>query len=614
MKPLHYLGLVFGVSGMLALSGCGSSGSTTDDAGSLELAVTDAEEDFLSYQIELDAVTLNRVDGTQVAILPLSTDIDFVQYQELSELFAVMSVPAGTYESITLSLDYSDANIVIQDENGLSYTASAVDSSGTAVTQFEVELRLDNDKPLVIRPRKTAQLTLDLDLAASNTIESFDPPLVTVEPFMLAEAELDLEREHRVRGLMTGIDLDASSITLSVRPMRLKQGEFGQFTLAVDSDTRYEINGEEFSGEAGLSALTELDIRTPLVAYGVNLRDDDLPYLASQVIAGTSVPWNNEDVLKGTITQRSENTLTIEGAVIEAAGEAGHFRQRIDMTVGIDSSVTGYRLGDADISNLSIGQEIMALGQYDAENGAFDATDGHVRMKLNRLVGEVVQQSPLIVDLSHINRRPAAIFDFSGTGMSSLLDADPDNYEIDTNSLDLSSIEANEWLQVRGYPTAFGEAPLDFDALSIINPDFNLHAAKFMVKWNAEAESTLSISNDTLLVTTTEARHKLHLRGVPGSSKLGMTVDSISAQGDTGLYAVFAKDQGIHVFSDYADFVTELNALMTLGLSPKHLTASGQYSDSTEQLSAAKVTVFLSSNTEQNDGADEDEDEESLVE
>tara|TARA_R110001592_G_scaffold65716_1_gene201704 strand:+ start:17108 stop:18919 length:1812 start_codon:yes stop_codon:yes gene_type:complete len=595
MKPLHYLGLVFGVSSMLFLSGCGSSGSDAVENGTLELAVTDAEEDFLSYQIELDAVTLNRKDGSKVDILPLSTEIDFVQYQELTELFAVMSVPSGRYESITLSLDYSNANIVIQDEAGVSYTASVVDSEGDAVTEFQVELKLDNDKPLVITPRKTSQLTLDLDLSASNTIESFDPALVSVEPFMLASVELDKVREHRVRGLLSSVNSADQQVTLDLRPMRLKQGKFGQFTFAVNTDTKYEIDGVEYSSETGLSTLASLSVSTPVVAFGINIKDDDLPYLASQVIAGTSVPWNNQDVLKGTITARSDNTLTIQGAVIEATGQAGHFRQSIEMSIGENSIVTGYRLGDADISNLSVGQEVLALGSYDQITSAFNARDGAVRMKLNRIVGEVVQQSPLAIDLSHINKRPVAIFDFAGTGSSELENADPSSYDINTSSLDLTGIETSEWLQVRGYPSAFGSAPNDFDALSIINPKFSSHAAKFMVKWDDDAEATLNTQNQVLNIDTTQARSKLHLVGVPGSIQLDMNVATISAEGETGIYAIQGHGKGINIYRDFSDFINALNSYIEQGFIPKHLTAGGHYSDNTDNLSAMKVTIFLSS-------------------
>ena len=596
MKPLKLIGLVFGLSSLLVFTGCGSSGSTTEEPGTLELAITDAEEDFLSYKIELDAVTLNRRDGSKVDILPLSTEIDFVQYQELTELFAVMSVPSGVYESITLSLDYENSNIVIQDESGVSYTASVVDSEGTAVTKFEVELSLDNDKPLVINPRKLSQLTLDLDLAASNTIESFDPPVVSVEPFMLATAELDKEREHRVRGLMSSVNTEEQRVTLDVRPMRLRQGEFGQFTFAVNTDTKYEINGVEYSAETGLSSLASLSVSTPVVAFGVNIKEDDLPYLASQVIAGTSVPWNNHDVLKGTITARTDNTITIQGAVIEAAGQAGHFRQSVAMTVSEDSIVTGYRLGDADISNLSIGQEILALGSYDQSASSFNATEGAIRMKLNRLIGEVVQASPLVVDLSHINKRPVALFDFAGTGVSELDNADPSNYDINTSSLDLSGIETNEWLQVRGYPTAFGSAPDDFDALSILNPEFSSHPAKLIVNWNSDTEASLNTQNQVLNLNTAEARSKLHLVGVPGSAALDMNVATISGTGKTGLYAILSRGEGIHLYREFSEFIIAINRYLELGFTAKHLTAAGQYSDSTDNLSATKVTLLLTPN------------------
>lgn len=596
MKPLQTLGLVFGLSSVLVLSACSSGGSDsagTEEKGTLEIAITDAEEDFLTYQIELDSVTLNRLDGTRVDVLPLSTEVDFVQYQDLSELFAVASIPAGRYESITLQLDYSDADIVIQDEEGISYNATAVDSEGEALSEIEVELTFDHDRPVIITPRRTAQLTLDLDLAASNTIESFDPAVVTVEPFMLASAELDDEREHRVRGLLIEADEATSLVTLNIRPMRHRRGQFGEFTFAVNDETRYEINGEEYSGEEGLTQMAALDEDTPVVAYGYNERDDDAPYQAATVIAGSSVPWNNEDVLKGVIAARTDNTLTIKGAVIEAAASAAHFRQTIELSVGEDSVVTGYRLGDADIANLSVGQRILALGDYDMDSDSFDATEGVVRMKLNRIVGEVEQVSPLQLDLSHINRRPVDVFDFSGTGVDALNDADPELYEVDTRDLDLSSVEEDEWLQVRGYPTAFGAAPMDFDALSIINPDFSSHAAKLHVHWDKEAENPVRIENELLFLNSEDARTKLHLIGVPGSVALGLEVDVVAGTGESGLYAIKARSEGVHLYRDFADFVQAVEDLVDQGLIAKHMTAAGQYRDADQRLNASRVTLFM---------------------
>ena len=596
MNPLQSLGLIFGLSSVLILSACSSGSSdsaATTDSGTLEIAITDAEEDFLTYQITLDSVTLNRRDGSRVDVLPLSTEVDFVQYQDLTELFAVASIPAGRYESITLRLDYSDADIVIQDEEGTSYNATAIDSDGEVLTEIEVELTFAHDRPVIITPKRTAQLTLDLDLAASNTIESFEPALVTVEPFMLASAELDDEREHRVRGLLIDADEQTSLVTLNVRPMRHRRGQFGEFTFAVNDDTRYEINGEEYSGEAGLAQMAALAEDSPVVAYGYNDRDDDAPYQAETVIAGTSVPWNNDDVLKGIIAARSDNTLTIKGAVIEAAATKAHFRQTIELSVGDDSLVTGYRLGDADIANLSVGQGILALGDYNQETGSFDATEGVVRMKLNRLVGEVTQVSPLQLDLSHINRRPVEVFNFSGTGLDADNDANPSAYEVDTSDLDLSSIETEEWLQVRGYPTAFGGAPMDFDAISILNPDFSSHPAKLHAHWDKDSENPISIENELLLLNSEGARIKLHLVGVPGSVALALNVDYIAGTDEPGLYAIKARSKGVHLYRNFAEFVQAAQDLKEKGLAAKHMTAAGQYREADQSLRASRVTLFM---------------------
>lgn len=596
MNPLQTLGLIFGLSSVLILSACSSGSSDSaaaTDSGLLEIAITDAEEDFLTYQITLDSVTLNRRNGNRVDVLPLSTEVDFVQYQDLSELFAVASIPAGRYESITLRLDYSDADIVIQDEEGTSYDATAIDSEGEELTKIDVELTFAHDRPVIITPRRTAQLTLDLDLAASNTIESFEPALVTVEPFMLASAELDDEREHRVRGLLIEANEETSLVTLNVRPMRHRRGQFGEFTFAVNDDTRYEINGEEYSGGAGLAQMAALADDTPVVAYGHNDRDDDAPYQAGTVIAGTSVPWNNNDVMKGVIAARSDNTLTIKGAVIEAAATKAHFRQTIELSVGDDSVVTGYRLGDADIANLSVGQSILALGDYNHETGSFDATEGVVRMKLNRLVGEVNQVSPLQLDLSHINRRPVEVFNFSGTGVDADNDANPSAYEIDTSDLDLSSIETEEWLQVRGYPTAFGGAPMDFDAISILNPDFSSHPAKLHAHWDKDSENPISIENDLLLLNSEGARIKLHLVGVPGSVALTLDVDHIAGTDEPGLYAIKASSKGVHLYRDFAEFAQAAQDLKEQGLIAKHMTAAGQYRKADQSLRASRVTLFM---------------------
>lgn len=583
----------------LGLSACGSSGmDATDSSGQLELAITDAEEDFLSYEIALTGITLERRDGSRVDVLPVSTPIDFVQYQDLSELFAVLSVPAGIYQNIRLQLDYSDADIVIQNDRGQSFAATPLDMDGNHITTLDVSLQLGDGELIHITPRKTAALTLDLDLAASNTIESFEPAIVRVEPFMIGTAFLDTDREHRVRGLLSAVNTAEQDITIALRPMRLKRGEFGRFTFDVDSHTRFDINGLEYEGEAGLRVLAALDTGSPLVAYGSPSEAGESRYLATQVHAGSSVAWSDQDVLKGTITARSENTITLQGGVLELTDGSAHFRQTVSLLVGEQTTVSGYRLGDADMGNLSVGQQILALGDFSASRGEFDATAGHVRMKVNRVVGAVTQPAPLQLDVTHINRRPVALFDFSGTGLDSLTDADPDAYEINTGTLDTQHIEQGELLQVRGYPTPFGSAPMDFDALSILDPDFSSHAAKLHAFWPIDADQNVLVSEGALTLNADTARMKLHLRGIPGSVALNLQVTTIDNDGSRGRFAMLSRDDGIHVYRDFASFASALDVSLQSGREVLHLTAAGSYNEAGNALSAQVVTVRLSQASE----------------
>ncbi len=605
MPPLHsnifnhslnYFGLIIGLSSALFISACSTSSDTVatdNENGDLQLAITDAEEDFLSYQIELDAITLKRIDGATVNILPLSSEIDFVQYQELSELFAVLSVPKGTYSSITLSLDYSDADIVIQDEAGLSYQASAVNALGEALAEVEVELTLNDNEFIHISPRKAAQLTLDLDLAASNTIESFDPAIVTVEPFMIGTTELDENREHRVRGLLETVIEDEQSIRLNIHPMRHKQGKFGAFTFEVNDDTHYEINGIEFTGSAGLNAMTTLTADTPVIAFGQANKETSQNYLAHQVHVGSSVPWAGSDVLKGIITQRSGNDITIEGAVLELEDQAGHFRQTVEMQVSENSTVTGYRLGDADITNLSIGQKVLAFGDFDGDSNTFNAEESNIRIKVNQVVGEVIQTSPLQLALSYINKRPVEVFNFNGTGVSDVEDAKPESYEIATSDLDLSTIEATEWLQVRGYPSAFGSAPLDFEALSIINPDFSSHAAKLHVRWTSDSTNNVNITNEALVLNPETGQSKLHLKGIPSANVLNLSIETVKGNAEQGRYSILTQGSGIDIYVEFSSFVSALNAKLSNSLEVVHLTATGIFSESRHDLEASNITVRL---------------------
>lgn len=598
---------------VLGLGGCGGSSESeptsvsedeiavegeialaSEPTGELQLILTDAEEDFVTYQVNVSSIELVRRDGVQVSVLSTTTEVDFVQYQDLSELFAVTSIPQGRYESIVMQLDYTDADIVIQNEQGEGIPAAVIDTEGNPVTQLDLEIRLTGDQPIFISPQRLAAVTVDLDLAASNRIVSYEPAQVEVEPFLMVTAQLDEDREHRVRGLLETADSDANTIELNIRPMRLREGRFGQVTLNVNDETRYDIDGTSYTGSEGLTVLAGMSIDTPLVGYG-QLQEEGEGYLATSIVAGSSVAWSGYDVLKGVVKAREGDQLTVGAAVIEPENGAAHYRSDISITLAETTLVTNATWGDSDIGALSVGQKIVALGDHTVNEGvtSFDATDGQIKMKLNSISGQVVSVEPLMVDLSWVNKRVETHFDFSGTGSVSEQDSDRDAYEIDTGSLPLESLEINEWVQVRGYPSPFNAGEFDFQALSVIDANLEQARAHYVVHWDDSAQAPVIINDNVIEISQANADGSLAVAGWPAHVADAMAVTTIVSSEGTGRFGIQQGGQGISIYRTYTDFVTALESLLAAGEQVEGLSANGVYNDQDQSLFSDHITVRL---------------------
>lgn len=566
-----------------------NSGTTKTVGGTVQVALTDAEADFVTYQVTLNSITLVRTDGTEVDLLATATSVDFVQYQQLSELFAMSSVPSGSYSSVVLNLDYSNASLVIQDEDGVTYSASAVDSSGKALTTLDVTLQLDTDEPLTVADGELAGLTLDMDLAASNEVLSYDPAVVEVEPFLMVVASQNDTREHRVRGLLSEVDSSAATITLAIRPLRLRSGDYGTLVCNVSDDTLYEIDGTEYTGSSGLELIAALDADSPLLAYGT--LDSDGNFTASQVIAGTGVAWSGDDVVKGTIIARSDNTLTLGNSVHERDGSDTSFSSTTEVVIADTTSVTGYYEGDATIANLSVGQKVLVTGTMG--DSQFDASSGLVRMQLNTITGTSTV-NPLAIDLLTVNNRSVDQYDFTGTGAT--VDADPSAYRIDIGVMDVSNLSNDDWVSIKGYPTKWAaDSDYDFTALAVNEISFTSSTATYVSHWDSASSSAVTISDSSLIIDNTDAVDRLSLSGVPDSLIESFVVSSISGESD-GTFAIRSSD-GTTTLLTWSEFVTTLGTALsdatTAGESVSHISASGSFDSSTGVLTATHVMVRI---------------------
>jgi Domain of unknown function (DUF4382) len=593
-------GVLMGGVLMSGCSGGGGSDSTTqaateEETGQVALALTDAEGDFLTYAVDVNSIELTRRDGAVVEALPISTTVDFAEYVEVSELLTMATVPAGVYTSIELNLDYTNANVTVQAENGDPIQADLVDSDGEPLAQLAVSLELTSGSEFTIAPGIPAQVTLDLDLDASNevTIDG-DEATVTVEPILFADTQFENPKSLRLRGLLDEVVEAEEVFVLNIRPFRHRQGNFGSARVHVDDETHYEIDGVVFDGEAGLAQLATLAELTPIISLGEWDRETS-QYTADTVLAGSSVPWGEVDALRGVVIARSENTLTVRGAVIELANGNFRFNDDITLLVSEQTSVTKQLEGmsEASINDISVGSAIRASGEL-TDDRTLDASEGHVRIRLNNVTGNVVSVSPLSVDLQRISGRHTALFDFTGTGTDSESDADPENYEVDTSTLTLNSLNIGDPIKVRGTVTTFGTAPEDFVAQTVFDAS-ELKGHLFINYGPGGSEMAIAqATNDMLVFDLTDSSTRHHVKRANILTDLSdfESMPVVIPAEQTGIFALTRRGS-IEIHRNFADFVTALNDALAAGELVTRIDAHGHFDDTNVQMSSKRLRVGL---------------------
>ncbi len=466
--------------------------------------------------------------------------------------------------------------------------------AASALTTLTVAIELPDIEPVRIAAGIPAAITLDFDLDASNTVDlTTNPAKVTVQPFLSVIPQLEEDRDHRVRGVLAAVDSSASTVTLNVRPFHLRQGPFGNVTFTTDDQTHFEVNGAALVGADGLAAMAALAQGTPVVANGtVSSRT----LTASTVLAGSSVPWANGDVVNGVVTARNGDSLTVKGADFDFADGSHGFRGAFTVLVGDDTRVTSL---DADTmartkDSISVGSRIIAFGQM-TDASTLDVTAGRVRLVVTRLTGNVVQLDPLAVSLVELGGLRSGAFDFAGTGSSASSNADPTHYLIDTSTLSLTGIDSNDLIKVRGFVHAFGAAPPAFDARTVTDVDTDSIGAWFWASWRqngGSADPFATVGQDRVDVDLTDARHSLNLLGIPGDS-LGDN-DHIALSGPTdvrGVYMVTVRGANeVHLFRDFAGLTPQLSDQLAAGNRLVQINAIGRYNATALELTTPRAS------------------------
>ncbi len=577
----------------LALGGCATS---EEGKGELYISLTDDPGDFVTYTVAVSALTLTRRDGAVVETLAEPVTVDFSQYVELSELLTAATVPSGVYTRATLALDYRNADIRVEGDDGATVPVTRIlDADGEPIDTLTVSVRLKGRNQLTIAPGVPAHLSLDFDLAASNTPSS-DYATLTVEPFLVAELQPEAPKPQRLRGALDSVNEDADRFTLLLRPFHRPLGRglgrFGRVPVEVGDATRYEIDGASYTGADGLAALADKPrLTTPVVALG-ELKFDPVRYVATEVLAGSSVPGADQDVVRGHVIARSGDTVTLKGArLVRAQGDAVVFNDTV--TVDLAQVTTVTRQGQAcdpasapcDTGAISVGQRLIAYGDWDETTTTLSAN--RLRLLVTTARGVVTEPTGtddwMVMDLQGFDRRQVGLFDFTGSG------SDPAAYRVDTG--DLTTPAAGSAVKVRGFVQPFGAAPPDFHALTLV--DLSAVSARYLAQWDPAATGALTATDTGLVVDDDSAtRAGYRQRGV--FTDLGgdgrATTLAPSEDGD-GVFLIKAAGT-VTLHTTYAGFQADLAARLENGAAVRAVSAKGQV-DGTATLTVRRLAVSL---------------------
>ena len=607
------------------------------------MTVTDAPGDFLSYKVNLVSLQLKKSDGTLVETLPATTAVDFVELIDLTEILSARQIPAGEYVAAQVTVDYTNATIMVDDGTGNGVAVMPVDSTGAALGQLQLTVQLDNKNDLKISAGTASRIAFDFNLLASNTV-NLTAKTDTVNPTLVASVVPIDNKQIRVRGAISAVDTGNSDYSVNVDPFHDQDGnKFSPLVIHTTDTTTFEINGQPFAGAAGLAQLASLPAGTIAVALG-GLEISDQTFTATSVLAGSSAEGGGFDHIVGNVIARNGNTLTIHGARMDSRGGddddfiAGNSTVTIAAATAVTTAAQSSATPAHTIAEVSVGSLIDAFGtagKGSSGNVTLDATSGRVRLDFTQVQGILGGSTSgnITLNLQTIDRQPASLFSFAGTGSAGGVNTDPTKYVVTTGALDLSQFSVGQALLGIGFVSPFGAAPPDFNAVTIAsvamgndnncngnssgsnncmcngnsggsgnNNCVNATSAELDIDWSnpGTTKPFKSLSTTGLDLDATNSSiggdHEIEMPLQTLDIKsLGTDVSIAGAGSGMTLFAINrGNGREIDNFGSFADFEGALSADLNGTTTALRLTAEGVYDVAGNTFTAQRITILLS--------------------
>ncbi|MCB9879302.1 MAG: DUF4382 domain-containing protein [Planctomycetes bacterium] len=571
--------------------GCSSGGAGgAGETGTVTLALTDSATDELTqFEVDVDAVTFHKAGGATVSVLPRATRVDFLQLESLSELVAVGSLPAGFYDRMTLSLDFSTASVLIV---GQTTPAAVLDQDGDPITGvFDVEVDLTTGARPFVRAGRGHLFVLDLDLDQSVAVDAGGNS-VTFAPVWTVANDTDAARPVLTSGTLQSIDL--ANDTFYVERRAVDDTVIDVFAVRSSSTTIYQLGGVVSLGDFGLGQLSGFLGQHVFVQGTFDRQAGAVDALA--VETGAGVVGNGQDWVFGHVVARSggpgaDATLTVLGRSRDLGTGTRRYNtlHQVDVSFA-DTKVLRRGFGATYASDdVNVGQLVWIFG--DLTGTAMDATgaDGVVRMVQTSIFGTAngaVVGGELSLDVLRFDRRDVSLFDFDVSGT---VQADPAALTIDVTGLATSGIDSGTNLRVLGFVSAVDASGADASAVALV--DRTAGPKLLQCGWAPAADGVLGTSGSAVTIDVAAATIAFVRDGFAPTTLAASPTPTLVGLGSVGFYRIVQRG-GVSLYTSFDAFRTAV-ASRAGTAAVRHVNALGRFDAGTQVFSALTAVVVL---------------------
>jgi hypothetical protein len=591
--------------GLALFSGCGNPGGGGGGGGAdptLTVSITDAaSDDVESFTVDVTSIDLHKLGGAVVSVVSTPTTVDLATLSDTSQILNAHTVPAGTYVSATITLDFTNSVCML---NGQTTPATILDDAGNPLTGPLVLPIQFGANRLICPFNRHKLLEFDFDLNQSLMSDTIGNT-VTVEPAFAMHVDPAAPKPLVALGTLTSVDTGMSTFVGELTA--LDGTPIGPATFHVSTATIYQIDGVPSVGAAGLTDLAAMPAGTSFQALAtIDPLQPELEVVVLEVGSGT---WNGgDDIVEGHIVDRAgaagtDPILTVLGHSSNAAHTVFQFNTTFTVTASFantkvvrPASATIY---DAD--DLNVGQRIRVFGTLTGVTMDATAARDVVRMQPTAVFGHATgapAPPDLEIDLTRVDLRPQSAFTWASGGPTP---PDPAHFSLLVNNLGSGlGIAATTPVAAVGFFSAFDDANEDFQATALANLE---NVPSLMLVHNRPAglvvDATASAASIVLTISGTAVPGEF---AIIDQSLIGVTQLPTSpsptiqppALAGPRWYSIRDKVTGsTTIYIVFADFSAALDNLLTGGATIDHITAVGIYTSASNTIAAPLATVVV---------------------